>query len=154
MSTRQPAPKRRQAADSRRQEERETYSQTLRRFPAVCLVPTASCGLHFNINQILWIETFHEVHNLIMFELSIAGFDYQKETITRRQGKIGRVENRVIWLRQLIQGQHAKDRGQGGEQDRAFESDRNKRRPTVIRLAANIQWIVDNFHPVLHEKSG
>src|SRR5207248_1643977 len=47
--------------------------------------------------------------------------------------------------------QHAKDAGQRSTQDRHLEGYRNKRRPTVEWLAADIQGIVPDLQVVLHE---
>src|SRR6266446_1609709 len=102
MSTRQEVVSSRQCAVSsntnklRRERQGERIARLL---TAHCSLSTFP--LHFNINQILWIETLHEIHHLIVLEHSIAGFDDQKKTITRRQRKVGRVEYRMIRLRQL-----------------------------------------------------
>src|ERR1700747_631800 len=58
-----------------------------------------------------------------------------------------------MWLRQAIQGQHAKDRRQRRAQNGELERDRNKRRPTVQGASCDIQRIGIDVAPVLKEKA-
>src|ERR1051325_6949841 len=88
-----------------------------------------------------------------MLELRIFRFDDQKETVARRQREVRRIKNRMIRLRQFIQRQHAEHREKSRHQHRAFESDRYERRPTIEWFTADVDWIVDHFHPVLHEEA-
>ena len=88
-----------------------------------------------------------------MIKFRIFRFDYQEETVAGRQREIRRVENRMVRLRQLVKRQHAQHRRERRRQYGAFKGDRNEGRPTVEGLAADNDWIVDHFHPVLHEKS-
>ena len=53
------------------------------------------------------------------------------------------IENRMIRLRQLVQRQHADHGKDGGAKNGQFERDRNERRPTVQRAAANVDGITD-----------
>ena len=59
----------------------------------------------------------------------------------------------MVRLRQLVKRQHAQHRRERRRQYGAFKGDRNEGRPTVEGLAADNDWIVDHFHPVLHEKA-
>ena len=44
--------------------------------------------------------------------------------------------------------------GDAGKQNRHLEGDHDERRPGMIRLAADVERIVDRRHPVLHQVAG
>src|SRR5215813_3215053 len=120
---------------------------------ALCPFLLPLCRLHLYIHQILLPTTLHDLHYFIMFELTIAGFNYQEERVARCESEIRRIKHWVIRLRQLIKRQHSQHRGERCYQNRAFKRDWYERRPTVEWLATDIQWVVDNFHPILHEEA-
>src|SRR6266699_2135571 len=155
MSRRQDV-SRRQKAESSRQ--RNTWRDSMapartEKFSAFCLLPSALCSLQFHITNIHRLKSLQEPHRFIVFEFRILRFNHQKETVARRQRKVWGVEYRMIRLRQLIQRQHSEYRRKRRHQHRAFKRNRNECRPTIKWFAADIDGIVDHFHPVLHEKS-
>src|SRR5688572_8587052 len=136
--------KRQKASIARRADTRSVFTFSFFLFPF---------ALKLNIHHFPRIQILKKPHGFIVIELHILSFDHQKETVARCQRKARRVENRVIGLRQLVQRQHAEHRGERGAQDRAFKRYRNERGPTVERLAADDEGIVNHLHPVLHEKA-
>src|SRR5258705_5836300 len=88
-----------------------------------------------------------------MLKLRVVCFHYQKEPIARCERKIRSVKDRMIRLRRLVQNQHPQNSCERGAQHGAFKRNRNKCRPAVVRLTANVQRVVDHFHPILHEKT-
>src|SRR5438552_11464380 len=133
-----------------------SISSAPRRGPGVGLFAfllfTFSLVLEFHITNIDGFKSLQELHRFVVFEFRILRFDHQKETVTRSQRKVWGVEYRMIRLWQLIQRQHPEYRCKGCRQHRAFKRNRNERRPTIEWFAADIDGIVDHFHPVLHEK--
>src|SRR6266480_3419308 len=122
------------------------------------LLPTAHCPLptvflDFHIANINRPQALHEVSRFLMLKIWIVCLDYQKKLIAGRQREVRSIKHRMIWLRQLVQRQHTQYSRKRSHQNRALKGNRNKRGPTVKRLAADIQGIIDNLHPILHEKS-
>src|SRR6185369_14323917 len=113
-----------------------------------------SCFLNLDIANFDRPKTLQQIRHRAMVELRVIRLHREKESIPRGECKIRQVENRMIRLRELVQDQHSQHRGEGREQNRHFKSDRNKRGPTVVRLAAHIDRIIDHLDPVLHEKAG
>src|SRR5262245_23522292 len=119
---------------------------------AFCLLPSAFCSLQLDIDNFSRFQGSYKPHVLIVIVVRIFRFNNQKETVARGQSKIRSVENRMIGLRQLVQRQHAQHGRESCHQNRTFESDWNKRRPAVERFAADVDRIINHFHPVLHEE--
>src|SRR6266699_5534099 len=88
-----------------------------------------------------------------MLKLSITRFDDQEKTVARRQREVRRIEHGMIWLRQFVQRQHAEHRRESSAQNRALKRDGNESRPTVKGFTAHVEWIVNDFHPVLHKET-
>src|SRR5712691_11552298 len=150
-----PVNSRQQTANSRTQKNGPSaarLSSGPRRFPAVCCLLFAVCCSDFHITDIHRAQRFHKLRRFVVLKFWIVSLDHQEEFIARSQRKVRCIEHRVVRLRQLIQRQHAEHSRKRGHQYCALKCNRNEGGPTVERLAANIQWIVDNFHPVLHEK--
>src|SRR6266498_3856011 len=102
-------------------------------------------GSHLHISDILRVQALHKLQYVIMFEIWIVSLNYQEEAITRGERKIRCVEYRMVRLRQLIKRQHPENSGKGRTQHRAFESNGKESRPTVIRLAADIEPITNHL---------
>src|SRR4051812_27534003 len=85
-----------------------------------------SAFLSLDIGHLVWVQALQKAHRLVVIELGVVSFDDQKEAVACRQRKARIVEDRMIRLRQLVQGEHAEDSRKGGGQDSAFKSNRNK----------------------------
>jgi hypothetical protein len=58
--------------------------------------------------------------------------------------EIRNVEQRMMRLRKTVQSKHSKHCGESREQDDAFEGNRDKRRPTVVGAAADVDRVGDD----------
>src|SRR5262249_32610688 len=96
-----------------------------------------------HLRNMQWVKAFKKTPGLILTEPWVLGFNAEKKAIAAGANKPGRIEHRVIRLRQSIQGQHAEHGRQRCSQNSAFESHRNERRPGMKGLAAHIDGIVD-----------
>src|SRR5215469_14718823 len=65
------------------------------------------------------IEAFEKTARLVRPEFRVLRLDAEEEMIAAGAFEIRHIENRMIGLRQSIQGEHAEDRGQRSAQDRA-----------------------------------
>ena len=84
----------------------------------------------------------------------VGGEHDQEEAIFRCRGETRNVEYRVIRHGQAVQREHAEDGRDAGEQNRHLKRDDDERGPGVVRLAADVQRVVDGGHPVLHQVAG
>src|SRR5271157_918954 len=87
-------------------------------------------------------------------EFRIARFDTQEEAVRGCVREAFHVEDRVIRLRELVQGQHAHHGEDGSAENGEFKSDGNERRPAIQRPAADIHGIGNRSNPVLQTKAG
>src|SRR2546426_11566638 len=86
-----------------------------------------------HLGQIVRLQTLQELRSLHAIELRIARFDAEEKAVVRRQGEARSIEHRMMWLRQLVQRQHA-EHGEGRRAEHGqFKGDWNERRPTVHR---------------------
>src|SRR5438105_10967589 len=127
---------RRQKAESRRK-------NTNSRPRGAALLPSAFCPLPLpgNIDDLAWMECLEELPDAVEVELRIAGLDDQEELVARGLIEAPHVEDGVIRQRQTVEGEHAEDGGEGRDQDRTFEGDRDPGWPRVERLAADVDRI-------------
>src|SRR3954463_7494115 len=105
-----------------------------------------------NIDDLAWVECLEKLPDAVEFELRIAGLDDEEELVARGLIEAAHVEDGVIRHRQAVEGQHAEDGGEGGDEDRALEGDRDPRRPRVVRLPADVQRIADDVGVPAHEE--
>src|SRR5271166_234314 len=99
------------------------------------------------------LQTLHKPLCINNIKLWIGGFHTQEELVACHSGELFHVEQWVIRHGQTIQGEHAKDTRESGEQNRHFERRNDERRPRVIGLTANIQRIGNDIDPVLQRKA-
>src|SRR4051812_37942123 len=127
------------------------------RFAAAFSLPPSSfilLALPGNIDDLAWVECLEELPDAVEVELRIAGLDDEEELVARRLIEAPHVEDGVIRHRQAVEREHAEDRGERGDEDRAFERDGDPGRPRVVRLAADVEWIADDFGVPAHEEAG
>src|SRR6266480_1525537 len=93
-------------------------------------------------------QRFEKPASRLEIELRVLRLDAQEEAVAARQREAGHVEDRVIGHRQAVERQHAEDGRQGRSENRAFEGDGDKRRPTVQRPSADVDRIRDRRCPV------
>src|SRR3954463_14280799 len=87
-----------------------------------------------NIDDLAWVECLEKLPDAVEVELRIAGLDDEEELVARGLIEASHVEDGVIRHRQAVQREHAEDGRERGDQDRAFEGDRDPGRPRVERL--------------------
>src|SRR5467141_5203294 len=63
------------------------------------------------------------------------------------------VENRMVRLGQLVQGEHSENSGESRAENGELKGDGNEGRPAIERAAANVHRIGDRRCPVLEEKT-
>src|SRR5580658_792931 len=110
--------------------------------------------LDFNLKHSVWIQAFQKLFGLHQVETFVAHFYDEEKAVVGRQGEARDVEHRVVRRGQTVHRQHAEYGAQRGAQHREFEGDRNKRRPAVVRFAADVQRITDHVRVILHEEAG
>src|SRR6516225_1888864 len=106
-----------------------------------------------HLADMLGVDSLQETCGLAQIELGIASLDAEKETIGGSRCEAVDIEDRMIRLRQLVQGQHADNRKNRSAKDRQFEGDGDEGRPTVERTATNVLGISDDGDPVLQTES-
>src|SRR5512146_814256 len=84
-----------------------------------------------HLRDIGWMIAFKEFSCFCHAEPGVLRFNTKKKLVPAAGGEAGNVEHRMIWLRQAVQGQHAKHRGQRSAQHGAFKRHRDKGRPGV-----------------------
>src|SRR5215813_3524185 len=104
---------------------------------------------HVHVRHINRAERFQQTSNFVVVVLSVTRFDYKKESVTSGKREVWRIKNRMVWLWQLVQRKHPQDRSKRRAEYRALERNRNESRHAIERFSANVQWIVNYFHPVL-----
>ena len=100
----------------------------------------------------LRIQRFQELTRFAGIDLQISRFDREQEAILAGPDEEGRVEQRMVRLRQADEEDHSDDRGDGGSQDCQLERHRYKRRCIVQRLAAagwSVSFAADGMCPIV-----
>src|SRR5882762_7920319 len=98
-------------------------------------------------------EALQEARRLRKVELRIAGLDANKKAVRRGMREAMHVEDRMVRLRQLVQGEHAKHRGERRAEDGKLKSDGNESRPAIERAATDVHGISNRGSPVLKAKT-
>src|SRR5918911_1529384 len=104
-----------------------------------------------DLRNLTRLQTLKETPRLDAVKLGITRLNAQEEAVARDQGKARHVEQRVVRHGQAVEGQHAQDGRQGGDQDRQLKGHRNEGRPTVQRASADVQRVVQDVNPVLQK---
>src|SRR3954449_6532344 len=106
-----------------------------------------------DIDNLPRVQCLEELPDAVEVELRIARLDDEEELVARGLIEPPHVEDGVIRHRQAVQRQHPEDRGKRRDQDRAFQGDRDPRRPRVVRLAADVERIADHVRVPAHEEA-
>src|SRR4051812_33431344 len=106
--------------------------------PALRCAALRCVDLPRDIDNLPRMECLEELPDAVKVELRIAGLDDEEELVARGLIEAPHVEDGVIRHRQSVEGEHAEDGGERGDQDRALERDRNPGWPRVVRLAADV----------------
>src|SRR5437588_4793866 len=158
MSMRQPKERRQKAVSSNRRKGEEVKRVKGDAAPRARLFTLSPfnpfpLSLMFHICHLQRPEASEELGGALAFEQGIAGFDEDEEAVARGEREVRRVEDRVVRLRQAVQGEHAEDGEQGRAQDRALEGDGDERGPTVVRLAADVDREADDLDVNLQQEA-
>src|SRR6266404_8856110 len=84
-----------------------------------------------HLRDLLGMKILKKLFRLRQAELGILRLNAQEKAVTAGTVEARRVEDRMVRLRQSIQREHAKDRGQRSAEHRALKRHRNKRGPGV-----------------------
>src|SRR5712692_6538850 len=82
-------------------------------------------------------------------KLRVARLDANKETIRGGMREAVHVEHRMMRLRQPVQGEHTKNRGERRAENGELKGDGNESRPAIEGAAPDVQGISDGRNPVL-----
>src|SRR5205823_7155660 len=93
----------------------------------------------FNLKYPPRFQAREKLPRLLAIEFRIAHFDAEEEAVASGQRKARHVKDGMIRSRQSVERQHPEDRRQRRAKNRQLKGDRDKRRPTVVRPAADIQ---------------
>src|SRR5712664_2938339 len=124
---------------------RAAAAQVMAKMRAVLII-----GHLANVMRMHFLKDARSVYEMKFW---IAGLDAEKEAVRRGVREAMNIENRMVRLGQLVQGKHAKNRGQRRTENRQFESDGNESRPAIERAAADVEWIGDDVDPILEKES-
>src|SRR6476620_7186928 len=106
---------------------------------AVNMMITFTSDIH--VRNFIRLQLFKKRPGLHGVEFRIRRFDAQEEAILAGEGEPRHVENRMVWLRQAVEADHADDGGQRGEKHGQLKGDWNPRGPAVQRTAADVYRI-------------
>src|SRR6266403_896640 len=106
-----------------------------------------------HLADVMRMHFLKDARGVRQMKLRIAGFDAEKEAVRRGVREAMNIENRMMRLRQTVQGEHSKNGGEGRAENRQFESDRNKGRPAIERAASDVERVGDAVDPLLEKES-
>src|SRR5229473_1403557 len=99
------------------------------------------------------MEALQEARGVRQIKFRIAGFDANKKAVRRGMGKAVHVEDRVVRLGQLVQGEHAKHRGDRRAENGKLKCNGNEGRPAIERATANVHGVAAHICPNLEEET-
>src|SRR5216683_1909017 len=106
-----------------------------------------------HLGNVARMEILQEPRGVREMKLRVAGFNANEEAVRRCVRETRHIENGVMWLRQFVQGEHAKNRRKRGAKNRELKRNRNEGRPAIQRAAADVHGISDRGGPVLKAKA-
>src|SRR6266850_806087 len=106
-----------------------------------------------HLADVMRMHFLKDARGVRQMKLRVAGLDAEKEAVRRGVREPMDVENRMMRLREPVQGEHAKHRGERRAENRQFESDGNKSRPAIERAATDVERIGDDVDPILEKES-
>src|SRR5215471_21063216 len=111
---------------------------------AIRISPTRNCAgaLIRHLRNLQRMKGLKEAFGIVRPEPGILRLDAQEEPVAAGASKIRRIENRMVRLRQSVERQHAKDRGQRRTQNGALKGHGNKRGPCMEWLSAHVDGVV------------
>src|SRR5882672_5568204 len=105
-----------------------------------------------HLGDVMRVHFLKDARGVRQMKLRVAGLDAEKEAVRRGVREAMDIEDRMMRLREPVQGEHAKHGGERRAENRQFESDGNKSRPAIERAAADVERIGDDVDPVLEEE--
>src|SRR5229473_693937 len=99
------------------------------------------------------METLQEARGVRQIKFRVTGFDADKKAVRRGMREAMHVEDRMVRLRQLVQGEHAKHRGERRAEDGKLKGDGNESGPAIERAAADVHGISNRGSQVLKAKT-
>src|ERR671930_139760 len=158
MSIRQPKDRRQKATSNKRAKGEEGKRVKGDAAPRASLFPSSPFTF-FPLTSVLHIchlqrpEASEELGGALAVELGVGRLDEDEEAVARGEREVRRVEDRVVRLRQPVQGEHAEDGEERRAQDRALEGDGDERGPAVVGLAADVDREVDDLDVDLQKEA-
>src|SRR5580658_6534183 len=92
-----------------------------------------------HLGNVLSREPLEKTGGLREIELLVARLNADEEAVLGSMAETIRIENRVMRLRQLVEGEHAEDGGQRSAKNGQLKRDGNEGRPAIERAAGDIQ---------------
>src|SRR5882762_5809323 len=106
-----------------------------------------------HLGDVMRMHFLKDARGVRQVKLRVAGLNAEKEAVRRGVREAMNIENRMMRLREPVQGEHAKHRGERRAENRQFESDGNKSGPAIGRAAADVERVGEDVDPVLEEES-
>src|SRR6267378_819366 len=105
-----------------------------------------------HLGDMMRMHFLKDARGVRQMKLRVAGFDAEKEAVRRGVREAMDIEDRMMRLREPVQGEHAKHRGERRAENRQLESDGNKSWPAIERAAADVERVGEDVDPVLEEE--
>src|SRR5882724_9341804 len=105
-----------------------------------------------HLGDVMRMHFLKDARGVRQMKLRVAGLNAEKEAVRRGVREAMGIENRMMGLREPVQGEHAKNGGERRAENRQFESDGNKSRPAIERAAADVERIGDDVDPILEKE--
>src|SRR5216684_1269046 len=99
------------------------------------------------------METLQEARGIRHIKFRVTGFDADKKAVRGGMREAMHVEDRVVRLGQLVQGEHAKHRGDRRAENGKLKCNGNEGRPAIERATANVHGVAAHVRPNLEEET-
>src|SRR2546428_4989923 len=107
----------------------------------------------FNLKYASRFQPRQKLPRPLAIEFRIARFDAEEEAVASGQRKARHVKDGMIRSRQSVERQHREDRRKSRAKNRHLKGNGDKRRPTVIGAAADVQRIPHHVGIILQQES-
>src|SRR5947209_11862103 len=101
-----------------------------------------------HLRDLFRMEALQQLAGIRDAEARVLRLNAEEEPVAAGADKIGRIEYRMIGLRQSIERKHPKDSSQRCAEHGALKRHRDKCGPGVERFTASIDWIGNRGNPV------
>src|SRR5437762_419271 len=106
-----------------------------------------------HLGDMVSVNVLENARHFLQMKLRILGLDADKKTVRGRMREAVNVEDRMVRLRQFVQGQHAENGGERCAENGQFKSNRDEGGPAIEGTATDVHGISDRRRPVLKEET-